>query len=245
MPKKPQNSAGDGLEFALTEGLEYNSADGLARSTGRVQPPVHQPGGKREIITDESPKTRPLSPAYKKASRGATQLPVDEQLELVREIIAKFPGDRSALQTLALEFVTPAHGPTESTSHVSARPLKEDPEFIQFVKNNLWGTRQERGIPWRKDVFEFITETYGPNDKTKTDWIGRGMSQLDIKDGGDPGLYMQLARQISQKGRPKSFVLPTHSEASLSAIADPAERAYREIRRGLNRKHAATHRANK
>jgi hypothetical protein len=162
---------------------------------------------------------------------------------LVRAIMTDFAGDKTALQALALEFAAPAHGAKKSAHDASASPLREDPEFIQFVKDNLWETRRERGIPWRKDVFEFITETYGANTSSGTDWIGkRGMAQADLI-GTDDGLYGALRHRASTKGIPSGFYFPSRSEASLSALTDPSERAYRTIKRGEDRKHAAAYRA--
>ncbi len=237
--EKAQKSVRTAVELAFSDQVEYNSIQERRHPEGRFQPPAHKPDGKRGPIPDEVPKGSPLTSAYEQAA----QLSDSEKLTLVRAIMTDFAGDKTALQALALEFAAPAHGAKKSAHHASARPLREDPEFIQFVKDNLWETRRERGIPWRKDVFEFITETYGLNTKAGTDWIGRGMVQPDIKDAGDDALYMALARHVTKHGRPADFILPTLSDAVLTAISDQRERQFLVQAREVDRVRRSRHRA--
>lgn len=121
--------------------------------------------------------------------------------------------------------------------------LKENSDFIQYVKDNLWENRRDRGIAWRKDVFEFIEETYGRKAvEPMKDWIAEGMVQGDLI-GLDDTLYRAYHERMARFGAPDGFTFPSQAQARLEAIDDPHERQKREIAREFFREHSAVYRA--
>jgi len=125
----------------------------------------------------------------------------------------------------------------------SQENLKENSDFIQYVKDNLWENRRDRGISWRKDVFEFIEETYGRRavDPMK-DWISEGMVQGDLI-GLDDMLYRAYHERNARFGAPDGFSFPSQAKARLEAITDPRERMKAELKREIHREHSAHYRA--
>lgn len=134
-----------------------------------------------------------------------------------------------------------AHEPLINENRVIR--LKENLDFVQFVENNLWETRRDRGFPWKMDVFDYIDTVYKP-------WRGEGLLQSDLR-ALDPKLYAQLHKQLSAINDPdaKAAILmrlglpKERSEEGLRAIVrDPAKRAELSAHRKVERARVAGYR---
>lgn len=127
----------------------------------------------------------------------------------------------------------------------SQENLRENTDFIQYVKDNLWENRRDRGISWRKDVFEFIEETYGRKAvEPMKDWISEGMVQGDLI-GLDDMLYRAYHERMARFGAPDGFSFPSQAKANLDAITDPREKEKRLLMREFFKEHNAHYRARK
>jgi hypothetical protein len=93
--------------------------------------------------------------------------------------------------------------------------LKEDQEFVQFVKDNLWENRRDRGLPYRMNILDFIEDTY-------SEWIKKGMLQSDLY-GVDDAAYNAMRVKLS-KSKDTTFKLPTKHEGVIAATDDPHEK---------------------
>lgn len=124
--------------------------------------------------------------------------------------------------------------------------LSKQPEFVQYVMDNLWVNRRDRGIPWRKDVFDFIEETYGHKALAfgMKNWIEEGMVQADLI-GLDDKLYAAYHERVSRFGVPEGFNFPAQKDAALAAISDPLERFKKEVIREHQAARMASWRARK
>jgi hypothetical protein len=120
--------------------------------------------------------------------------------------------------------------------------MKKNQDFIQYVKNNLWENRRDRGISWRKNVFEFIDETYG--SKAEKNWIAEGMVQGDLL-GLDDMLYDAYQERRARFGTPEGFHFPSKAQANLDKISDPREKEKKLLMREFFREHNAYYRARK
>lgn len=112
--------------------------------------------------------------------------------------------------------------------NTSRMPFRNDANFIQYAKENSWQKRRDNETPWpwKTNVFDFIRETYGP-------WLGKGLVQADLRSVDRP-LYNELHKRLAlmtateKEAMLAKLNLPTASEARLSEIEDPAERAQLE-----------------
>lgn len=113
----------------------------------------------------------------------------------------------------------------------------EDPVFQKHAEANQWKTRRDRGIEWRKDVFEFVKETYGDLIRQfKAE--GRPLTQADIK-AVDLPLWQKFQQEASKRGAPQDIDLPTQKDAVLQAIDDPFEQEVLRRMRGYHRNRRA------
>jgi hypothetical protein len=133
-------------------------------------------------------------------------------------------------------LATPQHQFDIATEEV-ARPVAPRP-FLRLTDQqleaarkhgeaHLWDTRRDRGMPWKKDVFEFVAETYA-------DWIP-GLTQGHLKHI-DISLYRRITREISLRGgRPDGFDVPPDHEARDRIESDPRRKIHREMERERQR----------
>jgi hypothetical protein len=122
--------------------------------------------------------------------------------------------------------------------------LKNNPDFVSFVENNLWETRRDRGFPWKMNVFDYIETVYEP-------WHDKGILQSDLR-ALDPKLYAQLHKSLSaiadldERGATlERLQLKKESDARYEAITDPARRQQQDSMREWWREQNALRRQKK
>lgn len=105
--------------------------------------------------------------------------------------------------------------------------LKEYKPFIDHVSSNQWNKRQQRGLPWKMDVFDFIREVYGS-------WIKLGMVRSDLRALDKP-LVNRLEQALQERELPEDIYFPTEAKAALLKIGDPEKQKERLIIREFER----------
>lgn len=156
-------------------------------------------------------------------------------IEKTRPSGAKFVNPRNVTYTdlVADDIPLRKRGSISKKQQDDTRRVSDLEDFRAHAKANQWNTRRDRGIEWRKDVFEYIEEIYG-------EWIARQSSsslpftQLDLKRA-DEKLYQKFQVEASRRGVPERLNLPPEKDAILANVEDESRRTTLLKARELNR----------
>lgn len=108
--------------------------------------------------------------------------------------------------------------------------------YIAFAKNNRWSDRQERGLPYKMDVYDFLEQFYLP-------WIAKGITRADIKRHEESLWWGIQNRLRDKKPMPEKVFIPKDADIPFNQAATPEERIKIEGRREYFRKTQARYQA--